>query len=139
MNGDDAALSEAAQADLALFLEKGCSACHSGVNVDGHGYYPFGLNGKPGAEVLPEDDKGRTSGRPKGRNVSHLMDERSVAKHTANGRFRPLAAIWLAREPVPGLDSNRTLVQASADVGFRIRKTVTTGRHLGWIVRYPMC
>jgi cytochrome c peroxidase len=47
------------KAGLALFMDKGCSACHSGVNVGGHGYYPFGLIEKPGSEILPEGDKGR--------------------------------------------------------------------------------
>lgn len=59
LNGDDAALSDQARAGLQLFIDKGCSSCHSGVNVGGHGYYPFGLVEKPGAEVLPPGDKGR--------------------------------------------------------------------------------
>jgi cytochrome c peroxidase len=59
LNGDDAALSEDAKAGLTLFIDKGCAACHSGVNVGGHGYYPFGLVEKPGADVLPVGDKGR--------------------------------------------------------------------------------
>lgn len=59
LNGDDAALSDQAKAGLTLFLDKGCSACHSGVNIGGHGYYPFGLVEKPGAEILPVGDKGR--------------------------------------------------------------------------------
>jgi cytochrome c peroxidase len=59
LNGDDAAMSADAQAGLKLFVDKGCSSCHSGVNVGGHGYYPFGLVEKPGADVLPEGDKGR--------------------------------------------------------------------------------
>ena len=59
LNGDDAALSDAQKNGLALFIDKGCSSCHSGINVGGHGYYPFGLVEKPGAEVLPEGDKGR--------------------------------------------------------------------------------
>ena len=59
LNGDTEALDADQKAGLALFMEKGCSACHSGVNVGGHGYYPFGLIEKPGAEVLPPDDKGR--------------------------------------------------------------------------------
>ena len=44
---------------LQLFIDKGCSSCHSGVNVGGHGYYPFGLIEKPGSEILPPGDKGR--------------------------------------------------------------------------------
>ncbi|MGA0539929.1 cytochrome-c peroxidase [Neotabrizicola sp. VNH66] len=59
LNGDDHALSAEAKAGLQLFIDKGCSACHSGVNVGGHGYYPFGLIEKPGAEILPPGDKGR--------------------------------------------------------------------------------
>lgn len=59
LNGDDMALSEDQKAGLNLFVDKGCVACHSGGNVGGHGYYPFGLIEKPGAEVLPPDDKGR--------------------------------------------------------------------------------
>ncbi|HRK42390.1 MAG TPA: cytochrome-c peroxidase [Gemmobacter sp.] len=59
LNGDDAALSAEAKAGLQLFVDKGCSSCHSGVNIGGHGYYPFGLVEKPGAEILPVGDKGR--------------------------------------------------------------------------------
>ena len=40
-------------------MEKGCVACHNGINVGGHGYVPFGVVENPGAEVLPSTDKGR--------------------------------------------------------------------------------
>ena len=59
LNGDDAALSNEQKKGLALFIDKGCSGCHGGINVGGHGYYPFGVVEKPGAEILPENDKGR--------------------------------------------------------------------------------
>lgn len=59
LNGDDAALTELQQTGLGLFIDKGCASCHNGVNVGGSGYYPFGLVEKPGADVLPEGDKGR--------------------------------------------------------------------------------
>src|SRR5690554_6798616 len=44
---------------LRLFINKGCVACHAGINVGGQGYFPFGVIQKPGADVLPEGDKGR--------------------------------------------------------------------------------
>ncbi|SFK81178.1 cytochrome-c peroxidase [Methylocapsa palsarum] len=44
---------------LALFMDKGCSTCHNGVNVGGGMYAPFGVVEKPGAEFLPRSDKGR--------------------------------------------------------------------------------
>ncbi|NIA71879.1 cytochrome-c peroxidase [Pelagibius litoralis] len=59
LNGDDDAMTPEAEKGLALFVDKGCVACHSGVNLGGQGYYPFGLIEKPGAEILPPDDKGR--------------------------------------------------------------------------------
>lgn len=59
LNGDDAALTDLQKTGLSLFIDKGCASCHNGVNVGGNGYYPFGLVQKPGADVLPEGDKGR--------------------------------------------------------------------------------
>jgi len=59
LNGDDGAMSTEQKQGLALFMDKGCASCHSGINLGGNGYYPFGLIEKPGAEVLPENDKGR--------------------------------------------------------------------------------
>ena len=59
LEGDATALNEKEKSGLALFMEKGCVACHNGVNVGGQGYFPFGVVEKPGAEVLPPTDKGR--------------------------------------------------------------------------------
>lgn len=59
LNGDDSAMSDDQKAGLVAFMDKGCIACHNGINVGGHDYYPFGLIEKPGADVLPEGDKGR--------------------------------------------------------------------------------
>ena len=44
---------------LQAFMEQGCAACHAGVNLGGEGYFPFGLVERPGADVLPEGDRGR--------------------------------------------------------------------------------
>ncbi|MEJ2117657.1 MAG: cytochrome-c peroxidase [Alphaproteobacteria bacterium] len=57
--GDAKAMSDVEKTGLKLFMDKGCVSCHNGVNVGGHDYYPFGVVKKPGADVLPEGDKGR--------------------------------------------------------------------------------
>ena len=44
---------------LKLFVEKGCSNCHNGINIGGSMYAPFGVVEKPGADILPPADKGR--------------------------------------------------------------------------------
>lgn len=59
LEGNTAVLSDQEKQGLTLFIDKGCAACHNGVNVGGEGYYPFGVVERPGADVLPENDKGR--------------------------------------------------------------------------------
>ncbi len=59
LKGDAAALNEQQAAGLKLFVDKGCSNCHNGVNVGGGMYAPFGVVEKPGADLLPPNDKGR--------------------------------------------------------------------------------
>jgi len=59
LNGDDNAMTEEQLAGMQVFMDVGCASCHNGVNLGGNGYYPFGLIEKPGADILPEGDKGR--------------------------------------------------------------------------------
>ncbi|WP_192356093.1 cytochrome-c peroxidase [Mesorhizobium mediterraneum] len=59
LNGDDDAMTSEQIRGLALFMNKGCSSCHAGINVGGQDFYQFGLMEKPSADVLPEKDKGR--------------------------------------------------------------------------------
>jgi cytochrome c peroxidase len=59
LKGDARALSAAEKQGLALFMEKGCAACHGGVNVGGAGYFPFGVVEQPAAGVRPSEDAGR--------------------------------------------------------------------------------
>jgi cytochrome c peroxidase len=44
---------------LGLFIDKGCVACHAGLNLGGQDYFPFGVVERPGADILPPDDRGR--------------------------------------------------------------------------------
>ena len=59
LRGKSDALSAKQKAGLGLFMDKGCAACHNGINVGGGMYAPFGVVEKPGAELLPLADKGR--------------------------------------------------------------------------------
>ena len=59
LRGDGEALDEKERRGLAAFMDRGCIACHSGVNLGGAAYFPFGLVSRPGADLLPEGDKGR--------------------------------------------------------------------------------
>ncbi|MGH9679766.1 MAG: cytochrome-c peroxidase [Candidatus Acidiferrales bacterium] len=59
LEGDENALNAQQKEGLKLFMDKGCSACHNGINVGGRAYFPFGVVEKPGADILPPNDKGR--------------------------------------------------------------------------------
>jgi cytochrome c peroxidase len=59
LKGDAKALSANEHEGLKLFLAKGCSACHNGVNMGGSGYFPFGVKETPAADIRPADDLGR--------------------------------------------------------------------------------
>ena len=53
------ALTEQEVRGLESFIDQGCASCHAGINMGGEAYYPFGLVERPGANVLPEGDRGR--------------------------------------------------------------------------------
>ena len=59
LKGNGKALNAKEKEGLALFMGKGCGACHGGVNMGGSGYFPFGLKESPLADLLPPDDLGR--------------------------------------------------------------------------------
>ncbi|NWO08162.1 MAG: cytochrome-c peroxidase [Alteromonadaceae bacterium] len=59
LRGDEDALSSVEKEGLTLFMDRGCTVCHNGVNLGGQDYYPFGLVSRPGGQILPEGDKGR--------------------------------------------------------------------------------
>lgn len=59
LRGDASALNAKQKQGLQLFMNKGCGACHNGINVGGGMYAPFGVVEKPGADLLPPTDRGR--------------------------------------------------------------------------------
>lgn len=59
LKGDDNALTAEQKEGLRLFMDTGCASCHNGVNLGGQAYFPFGVVKRPGADILPENDKGR--------------------------------------------------------------------------------
>ncbi len=59
LRGDATALNATQKAGLTLFMEKGCTACHSGVNIGGTMYAKFGAVAAPDAKYRPAGDKGR--------------------------------------------------------------------------------
>jgi cytochrome c peroxidase len=59
LEGEDAALTDQQKRGLRAFVDAGCASCHSGRNLGGDSYQPFGVAEKPEWSVLPPDDRGR--------------------------------------------------------------------------------
>jgi cytochrome c peroxidase len=55
LRGKKDALTAGEKAGLALFLDKGCAACHGGMNMGGQAYFPFGLVERPREEIIAGD------------------------------------------------------------------------------------
>jgi cytochrome c peroxidase len=60
LQGDAKALNVQEQQGLKLFMDKGCAACHNGVNIGGGAYFKFGVVASPGDAIRPPADKGRS-------------------------------------------------------------------------------
>jgi cytochrome c peroxidase len=73
LEGDEEALSEHEKEGLTLFMEKGCTSCHNGINVGGAGYFPFGLVEAPDENLRPVEDRGRFA-------VTHTEQDEYVFK-----------------------------------------------------------
>jgi cytochrome c peroxidase len=59
LGGQSDALTTPQKSGLKLFMDKGCAACHNGINIGGGMYAPFGVVEKPDASLLPPGDAGR--------------------------------------------------------------------------------
>jgi len=57
--GDEESLSAEQKEGLQLFMDNGCTACHSGRNIGGQMYSAFGMVEDPSEDVYPSVDKGR--------------------------------------------------------------------------------
>jgi cytochrome c peroxidase len=73
LKGDATALSSEQKEGLRLFMDRGCSNCHNGINVGGGMYAPFGVAEQPDAELLPPTDPGRFA-------VTHSVNDQYVFK-----------------------------------------------------------
>ncbi len=55
LRGNEGALTAAEKGGLKLFIDKGCSGCHGGMNMGGNGYYAFGVVEKPAQDLMAGD------------------------------------------------------------------------------------
>jgi cytochrome c peroxidase len=125
LKGDADALSAVQKEGLALFIEKGCSTCHNGINVGGGMYAPFGVVQKPGAEILPPDDKGRIV-------VTKTADDEYVFKVPTlrnielTGPYFHSGASWDLKQAVAVMGSAQLGAELSAEEADKISAFLLT-------------
>ncbi len=99
LKGDSRALTQKQKAGLALFMDKGCSGCHNGINVGGGGYFPFGLVEKPADEIRPPGDKGRFA-ITKTKSDEYVFKVPTLRNITLTAPYFHSGKVWDLREAV---------------------------------------
>lgn len=114
LGGQADALSPVQKQGLTLFMEKGCSGCHSGVNVGGGMYAPFGVVAKPGADMLPPGDKGRfqVTKSPGDTYVYKVPTLRNIA---LTAPYFHTGSVWDLRQAVQVMGSSQLGAELSSD------------------------
>lgn len=104
--GQADALTPEQKQGLTVFMDKGCSSCHNGVNVGGGQYAPFGVASKPGAELLPPTDKGRfqVTRSPGDEYVYKVPTLRNIA---LTAPYFHTGAVWDLRQAVGVMGSSQ--------------------------------
>ena len=98
LGGETAALTLQEKEGLKLFMDKGCSGCHGGMNMGGSGYFPFGVVERP-ADEITAGDKGRFTftGSSKDQYVFKSPSLRNIA---LTGPYFHSGRVWDLQEAV---------------------------------------
>lgn len=114
LKGNRKALNTKETSGLKLFIDKGCVACHSGVNIGGTGYYPFGVVAKPAENILPKGDKGRFAVT----NTSsdeYVFRSPSLRNVAITGPYFHTGVVWSLKEAVDIMGSSQFGIDLSDD------------------------
>lgn len=114
LKGKPSALSPRQKQGLSLFMDKGCSGCHSGINIGGGMYAPFGVVEKPGAALLPPGDTGRfaVTNTSSDKYVYKVPTLRNIA---LTAPYFHTGTSWDLRQAVAVMGTSQLGVQLKAD------------------------
>jgi cytochrome c peroxidase len=118
LKGNRKALSIKEEEGLALFMDKGCVACHGGLNVGGAGYFPFGVLEAPSDEIRPAADTGRFKVTNTSRD-NYVFRAPSLRNVALTAPYFHSGKVWGLKEAVA--------VMGSSQLGVRISEAETAG------------
>jgi len=113
LKGNRKALDAKETAGLKIFMDKGCVACHGGLNLGGSGYYPFGVVAKPAENIMPRGDKGRfaVTNTSKDEYVFRAPSLRNVA---ITGPYFHSGVVWNLKEAIDIMGSAQFGIEINA-------------------------
>jgi cytochrome c peroxidase len=114
LRGDSEALNSTEKQGLGVFMDKGCAACHNGINLGGQDYYPFGLVMKPGADILPVGDKGRFA-VTKTATDEYVFRAAPLRNIELTAPYFHSGGVWSLEEAVAVMGSTQLGAELSAD------------------------
>jgi cytochrome c peroxidase len=114
LGGQADALSPVQKQGLTLFLDKGCASCHSGVNVGGGMYAPFGVAAKPGADLLPPGDKGRYA-VTKSAGDEYVFKVPTLRNIALTAPYFHTGVVWDLRQAVATMGTSQLGAELSGD------------------------
>lgn len=114
LKGNRKALNASQSKGLKLFIDKGCVACHGGLNLGGSGYYPFGVVSKPAENILPRGDKGRFTVTNTASD-EYVFRSPSLRNVAITGPYFHSGVVWSLKEAVAVMGSAQFGIQLTSD------------------------
>ncbi|HEX9079210.1 MAG TPA: cytochrome-c peroxidase [Desulfuromonadaceae bacterium] len=112
LKGSRTALSAREADGLKLFMDKGCAACHGGLNLGGNSYHPFGVVSMPAEAILPRGDKGRFA-VTKSSSDEYVFRAPSLRNVAITAPYFHSGAVWSLKEAVAVMGSAQFGIQLS--------------------------
>jgi cytochrome c peroxidase len=136
LQGDATALSARERDGLQLYMNRGCAPCHSGVNMGGTGYFPFGVVEKPKQEITAGD-----TGRFKltgSQSDQYVFKSPSLRNIELTHPYFHSGKVWCLKEAVGIMSSAQLGIQLSKEEIEKITDFLKTATGVQPKVEYPI-
>ena len=124
LKGED--LNATEKEGLKLFMDKGCAACHSGINMGGTGYFPFGVVERPKEEIMVGDmGRFKVTGT---KGDEHVFKSPSLRNIELTPPYFHSGKVWSLKEAVQVMGSAQlgaTITEGEANKIVGFLKTTT--------------
>ena len=136
LGGKDAALTTTEKEGLKLFIEKGCAPCHSGINMGGAGYFPFGVVEKPKEEITGGDvGRFKVTGVKSDQYVFKAPSLRNIA---LTPPYFHSGKVWNLKSAVAIMGSAQLGITLSEDEAGQIVSFLKTATGIQPTMQYPI-